>query len=171
MPLNIRELPPICLSIALIRLLSGKLKLVREYRGDTMENCNGSHFRIFRNITTIPPEPAPDPCVFIVSFKFSRLSHRANRVASFIPMLLIAGFPGFMQKMYAVNQDNGYWQGMYQWKTEGDLARYRQSFVFRMMNRRAVPGTVHSMIMPGQQLVQYVKNHICNVQLLRFSSN
>jgi hypothetical protein len=157
---KIRELPPICLSIALVRLLTRKLRLLQEFRGKTLEVSDGSHFRIFRNISTVPPQQGPAPCVFIVSFKFSRLSHEANKIVSLIPMLLIAGFPGFIQKMYAVNQDNGYWQGMYQWKTEAHMARYQQSFVFRMMNKRAIPDTVHSTVLPGQQLIDYVKKTI-----------
>ena len=162
MPYKIREIPPVCLPIALFRLLSGKLRLLQDYRGETLEVSDGSYFRIFRNIATVPPEPGPDPCVFIVSFKFSRLSHKANKLVSLIPMLLIAGFPGFVQKMYGVNQDNGYWQGMYQWKTEAHLARYKHSFVFRMMNRRALPDTLHSTILPGQQLIDYVKKQLRN---------
>jgi hypothetical protein len=157
---HIRELPPVCLVIALVRLLSGNLRLLQDYRGEILKASDGSFFRIFRDIANVPQIPGPDPRVFIVSFKFSRLSHGANRVVSLIPMLIIAGFPGFVRKMYAVNQDNGYWQGMYQWKTEAHLARYRQSFVFRMMNKRALTDTVHSTVLPGQQLIHYVKNHI-----------
>jgi hypothetical protein len=57
-------------------------------------------------------------------------------------MLLIAGYPGFMQKIYALNPKNGYWQGMYQWKSITHLEAYKKSFVFRMMNKRALIGSV-----------------------------
>lgn len=33
---KIRELPPVCLFIAMIRLLFGKLRLLKEFRGETL---------------------------------------------------------------------------------------------------------------------------------------
>lgn len=139
---KIRKIPPICLCIALAKLLTGSLRLSNEYLGAEVRNEDGNVFRVFRNIKTRKQISSPHACVFIVSFKFARLSHGANRVVSFIPMLLIAGYPGFIQKMYAVNKENGYWQGMYEWKSIQHLKAYKNSFVFRMMNKRAKAGTV-----------------------------
>ena len=80
---------------------------------------------IFRHITASTSIGSETDTIFIVSFKFARLSHKANKIASIIPMLLITGFPGFRTKMYAVNNETGYWQGMYQWKSEQALAEYK----------------------------------------------
>lgn len=104
-----------------------------------------SHFQVFRHITDRCETPNSQNTVFIVSFKFSRLSHKANKIASIIPMLLITGFPGFRKKIYAVNHENGYWQGMYQWESKEHLEEYKKSLVFRVMNKRAVPGSIKSM--------------------------
>ena len=77
-------------------------------------------------------------------------------------MLLIAGFPGFQKKMYAVNVKNGYWQGMYQWRSQSDLEAYQKSLVFRMMNKRAVKGSVTTDTFSNINLdnfIQEQKNH------------
>ncbi|MEJ2495731.1 MAG: hypothetical protein P8Y79_15545 [Ignavibacteriaceae bacterium] len=120
---------------------------------------NGKRFVIFRHITTHPLKPVDGECVFIVSFKFARLSHKANKLTSIIPMLMIAGFPGFVTKMYAINSDDGYWQGMYQWKTINHLEEYKKSFVFRMMNKRAIQNSINSIEMDNQELMDFIDNH------------
>jgi hypothetical protein len=141
---KIRKIPPVCLFIAFAKLLTGRLRFSRKYLGNEVRNEEGKAFKIFRNIKNTKNRPSMESCVFVVSFKFARLSHRANTVASIIPMLLIAGFPGFVQKLYAVNEENGYWQGMYEWRSAKHLEAYKLSFVYRMMNKRSLPGTVHS---------------------------
>jgi hypothetical protein len=75
-------------------------------------------------------------------------------------MLLIAGHPGFVSKCYAVNHKNGYWQGMYEWKSLQDLEAYKESFVFRVMNRRAVSNSVQFKTLINQNLTQYLDNNI-----------
>jgi len=71
-------------------------------------------------------------------------------------MLLITGFPGFVTKMYAVNHENGYWQGMYQWKSMKYLEEYKKSFVYRMMNRRAISSSLNSFELENTQLNDYI---------------
>ena len=141
---KIRKIPPVCLCVALAKLLTGRLRLSDKYLGDEVRNKDGNVFIVFRNIKTQKQISTPDACVFVVSFKFARLTHKANKLVSLIPMLIIAGYPGFIQKMYAVNKENGYWQGMYEWKSKHHLEAYKKSFVFRMMKKRAKAGTVKS---------------------------
>lgn len=157
MPKKIRILPPVCLSIAILRLLSGRLRISREFVGcDTIPE-DGQVFTIFRQITNLNVEYSDSRITFVVRFKFAHLSHKANKLASIIPMLLIAGFPGFVQKCYAVNKENGYWQGMYEWESEKHLDAYKQSFVFRMMNKRAIKETVHSSTLSNGHLLEQLQ--------------
>ncbi len=95
----------------------------------------------------------------MVRFKFSKLSHKANTIASIIPMLLITGYPGFQVKMYGVNHTNGYWQGMYQWESKQALEEYKKSFVFRMMNKRALENTLYSFETENHLLLDYFENN------------
>ena len=149
---SIRKIPPVCLFVALTKLLLGRIILKRKKLGLKVSTGNADTYDIFRHISISPIHHEKDNCVFIVSFKFARLTHKANKIASIIPMLLIAGYPGFMQKIYAVNPENGYWQGMYQWKSIRHLEAYKKSFVFRMMNARALPGSVREDVLKNYQL-------------------
>lgn len=144
MPNKVRILPPVCLSVAILELLTGKLRLSREFVGCETINDDGQVFTVFRQIKKRKAVISDDLATFVVRFKFARLSHRANKLASIIPMLLIAGFPGFVQKLYAVNKETGYWQGMYEWRSADHLEIYKTSFVYRIMNKRAIKGTVQT---------------------------
>jgi len=159
MATKFRKSPPVCLFISIVRLLLGKLKLSKHYLKDTVKMEDGQEFIIFRHITDYPVKDIEQTVTFIVRFRFARLSHNANRFASIIPMLLITGFPGFQTKMYAVNKENGYWQGMYQWKAQKHLEGYLKSFVYKMMNKRAIQETISSWEYSNQLLINYIDKH------------
>ena len=153
---KIKKVPLVCLIIATTRLLFGRLRLSGKYNQKSIKMEDENFFKVFRHIQKYPLHPSLGSCVFVVRFKFSRLSFTGNRIASFIPMLLIAGFPGFQQKIYAVNESNGYWQGMYQWQSKEYLEAYKKSFVYRMMNKRAIKESIQSFEIEKQQLNDYV---------------
>jgi len=157
--MNLRKLPPVCLFIAIIQILTGRLRFSKNYFDNTLKMEDGSEFTIFRHITTHPVNRSTMECVFIVSFKFAHLSNRVNKLTSIMPMLMIAGFPGFVAKVYALNANNGYWQGMYQWKSLGQLEDYKKSFVFRMMNKRAITDSINEIEMSNQKLSDFIDNH------------
>ena len=152
-----RILPPVCLSVAILELLSGRLGISREFVGRSTVIDDGQVFTVFRHIRKRKTRLSGPSIVFVVRFKFARLSFQANKLASIIPMLLIAGFPGFVQKMYSVNRENGYWQGMYEWKSARHLEAYWLSFVYRMMNKRALKGSVQSYAIPNGRLSDLIE--------------
>jgi len=131
--------------------------------GKTVEMAKNSNFQIFRHITNRQVDSDCKSIAFIVSFKFSKLSHKANKLASIIPMLMITGFPGFEKKIYAVNHKNGYWQGMYQWKSIENLEEYKTSFVFRMMNKRAIPKSIKSFHLENKSLDSYITEKLIKI--------
>ena len=159
---KIRKSAPLCLLISLNRLLTGKLRFSKEYLNNSVKMEGGKLFVIFRHITSYPLIPSDKGCVFIVSFKFAHLSYFENKIASIIPMLLIAGFPGFAAKIYAVDPTDGYWQGMYQWKSVEHLSEYKKSFVFRMMNRRAKQDSITSIEIDHQNLTDLIESNRVN---------
>lgn len=165
MKAKLRKLPPVCLLISLAGMLTGRLRLSLRHRGEAMRMEDGSVFRIFRNFkmirqsTTQHSQSFQQSCVFVVRFKFSRLSHSANKIASVLPMMIIAGSPGFQQKIYAVNPDNGYWQGMYQWESLAHLEEYKKSFIYRMMNKRAIPESIQTLQWEDQTLDHFIQLH------------
>ena len=151
-----RKSPLVCLTISLFRLAIGKLRFNDLYLDKTVLMKENSECKIFRHITFKNAQRDTLSTVFIVSFKFARLSHKTNKKASIIPMLLITGFPGFIKKIYAVNTENGYWQGMYQWKSLKHLEEYKKSFVFRIMNKRAIPGSIISFEIENENLINLI---------------
>jgi hypothetical protein len=116
-------------------------------------------YTVFRYIHLHPDNKPVSPVTFVVRFKFSRLSYKGNRIASLIPMLVITGYPGFLIKAYGVNFDNGYWQGMYQWASKQALDEYKCSFVYKMMNKRAVNDSLSSKEYPQIQLSDLLEAH------------
>ena len=128
--------------------------------GEIIQMDDHSTFLVFRHITDRKVTFTSKYTVFIVSFKFSHLTHKANKIASIVPMLLITGFPGFVKKIYAVNPENAYWQGMYQWKSLKYLEEYKKSFVFRIMNKRAIPGSINSFEIENENLSNFIEGCI-----------
>jgi len=159
MPSDIRKSPPVCLWISIARLIAGMLRLSKASLGQTTKMEDGEMFEAFRQISVYPEKEIDSPTTFIVRFKFSRLSHRANKITSIIPMLMISGYPGFQAKRYCVNRGTGYWMGIYQWESQKALEEYKRSFVFRMMNRRAAEGTVTTLEVPHQRLLDFIETH------------
>jgi hypothetical protein len=159
MAMRVRKNSVVCLLLSLGRLLVGKLKYCEEYVGTTLEIENGEKYHIFRHIRSVPQSHDEQGSVFIVRFKFARLSQNANRFVSQFPMLLITGFPGFRAKMYAVNRENGYWLGIYQWESKHALDAYKQSFVLRLMNSRAINGSVTYRELDHYRLTVYIEEH------------
>ncbi len=153
-----RKSPPVCLVLSLLRLTLGRLRFSNQMTGGTIQINDGEEFRIFRHISRYPFHWNNSTTVFIVNFKFSRLSHRANKIASIIPMLLITGFPGFNIKIYCVNLQNGFWQGMYQWESIQALEEYKKSFVFKVMNKRAIKSSIKSIEIHNKRLSEYFDN-------------
>ena len=156
---KLRKSPPVCLWVSSFRVFLGKLRLSDDFVGQDVKMPDGAVYTIFRHITRKPVPGSEGKTVFIVSFKFTRGSHSANQVASIVPMLLITGFPGFHVKMYGVDKKTGYWQGMYQWESKAALEAYKKSFVFRMMNKRAIDSTLKSNEMENQTLADFINNH------------
>jgi hypothetical protein len=159
MATSIRKNPLVCLLLSLVRVLFGKLKSSKEYVETTLKMENGEEYHIFRHIRSAPQAHNEQGVVFIVNFKFARLSQRANRFVSQLPMLLITGFPGFRVKMYALNQETGYWLGIYQWESKHALDAYKQSLVLRMMNSRAIDGSVTYHTFDNYCLTDYIEEH------------
>ena len=125
---------------------------------------DGRRFRVFRHLSHSGNEEreqgAPAPAILVVRFRFARLSQALNRLLSLIPVPLIGGYPGFRQKLWMVQEETGYWQGVYEWESTEAVEAYRRSFVLGVMNRRAEPGSVSHTVVPRTTLEDYVGGRI-----------
>jgi hypothetical protein len=159
MIISIRKSPSVCLPVSLGRLLVRRLTYSRDWIGTTLKMENGDEYHIFRHITCLSRSQVEHGSVFIMRFKFARLSHKTNKFVSQFPMLLITGFPGFRTETYAVNTENGYWLGLYQWESKRALEDYKQSFVLQVMNRRAIDDSVTYREFDRSHLIDYLEEY------------
>jgi len=159
---NIRRHPFICLLVTVGNTLRGRIHFSQEYRGKAIRMDDGQQFTVFRHMVLDKSanHSATIPTVFIVRFTFAALSQQANRIASLIPIPLIAGFPGFREKIWMVNEHTGYWQGVYQWESEQAAEAYQHSFVLGVMNKRAVQESLSYTILPKTHLSEYMRTRV-----------
>jgi hypothetical protein len=143
---------------AVCQLVRGRLHFSKEYLGKTIVMGDGQQFTVFRHMHLRTRNLYFDdsPTIFVVRFKFARLSYKINRILSCIPIPFIAGFPGFRDKVWMVNEKNGYWQGIYQWDSVRCAEDYKNSFVLSMMTKRAIPETISYEIVPKTSLEDYM---------------
>jgi hypothetical protein len=144
--------------VAVYQLVRGALRFSKEYLETRIVTGDGEQFTVFRHMHLRKENVGRSdaPTVFVVRFKFAKFSYKTNRVLSCIPILFIAGFPGFRDKLWMVNEEDGYWQGVYQWDTARCVEDYQGSFVLSMMTRRAIPETVSHEILPNTSLKDYM---------------
>ena len=159
--MTLYKLPIVCLVVSLARFLLGKLVFSRSFIRQVIRTENDEPFMIFRHVGIPEQKSSGTGAVLLIRFRFNALPDCLNRFISLFPMLLITGFPGFRTKMYAVNHENGYWMGLYEWKSLQALRDYRGSFVLKVMNRRASAGSVTYRELPGTNLSDYIEAHQC----------
>ena len=132
----------------------------KRYIGSTILMNDGKKYTIFRYPLTYPVVNSEDNLTYIVRFKFHRLSHRVNKIASVLTMLIITGFPGFQAKAYALCKSDCSWQGMYQWKSEKHLDEYLKSFVYKMINKRVINNSLLIREPGNRKLIKFIDNRI-----------
>lgn len=155
----------LCIMVArttITNLLKGNVHFPKELIGEVLTMEDGQKFTVFRRLivanTGINSE---HPAIFKVRFKFRNLSIDTNKRLSIIPAPFFMGMKGFMEKDWSVNEDTNDFQGIYQWSSKEIAERYPNTFIFKLMTMRAVPGTVSYEIIPDADLSDYLKG-ICS---------
>jgi hypothetical protein len=123
--------------------LHGRIHFVNNCIGDVHQGAD-EEFVVFRKMVLDPTEgqPAESGALFMVRFRFTRFSAKANKRLSLIPAPFIAAQQGFRSKTWMMGRDTGMFQGVYEWDSVEDAEAYWTSFPMRMMKRRAVAGSV-----------------------------
>ena len=142
-------------NILFLRLNFPKTHIEQEIK---MED--GLKFKIFRHMNLKVKNQSSNKSIFMVRFKFKKFSHKTNIRLSKIPIMLIAGFPGFRDKLWMIDYETGYWQVLYQWETEETIKKYQKSFVLRLMNKRADSSSLEYSIIPNKDIKEYLEEHI-----------
>lgn len=137
---------------SLFNLVTGRLRFPDDLVGRTVEMEDGSQYRIFRHMRLRREHGGGPGSVLIVRFRFEKGTQESNVRKSRIPIMMIAGCPGFRAKLWMVDEGTGYWQGLYHWDDVEAIERYKDSFVLRLMNGRAERGTVSYRIVPDRDV-------------------
>lgn len=149
-----------CLIIArttIGNVLRGSVHFPEEYVGDVLTMEDGQKFTVFRRLKVDGQGDNHDnQAVFKVRFKFKNLSTGANKRLSIIPAPFLMGMKGFREKAWTINEKTNDFQGIYQWTSREMAERYPDTFIFKLMTKRAAPGTVSYEILPNTDLSEYL---------------
>ena len=137
-----------------------RLRFPKTYIEQEIEMEDGLRFKIFRHMNLKVKYESSNKSIFLVRFKFKKFSHKANIRLSRIPIMLIAGFPGFRDKLWMIDYETDYWQGLYQWETEESIKKYQKSFVLGLMNKRSDDSTLEYKIILKKDIREYLDEHI-----------
>jgi hypothetical protein len=142
---------------AIDNLLRGHVHFPEENVGDVLKMKDGENFTVFRRLKVDGEYADHDNlAVFKVRFKFKNLNTQANKRLSIIPAPFLIGIKGFQEKIWTINESTNDFQGIYQWSSKEMAARYPETFIFKLMIKRAAPGTVSYEIMPNTDLSEYI---------------
>lgn len=158
-----RKLPIACFVSSFCYALIGRLRFPKRFMSRSFEIEKNQVFTVFRHIkrTTKRENRDVGTVVLLVRFHFARFTQAVNRRLSLIPIPLIFGFPGFHEKIWMANEENGEWLGLYEWEVERFAKAYEKSFVLRLMTRRAEKGTVSLQIIRDTSASCYLQDKDC----------
>ena len=145
---------------AIFYLIISKLQFPPNYNNKIVRADDGKEFKIFRHMHLKSSSQPEAGSIFIVRFRFKKFSHNTNIRLSRIPILLIAGFPGFRDKLWMIDWKTGYWQGLYQWENVEAIENYKKSFVLGIMNKRAIDNSISYEIIKEKNIDDYLQSRM-----------
>ena len=145
---------------SIYNLILLKLQFPQKYKNKIVHMDDGLEFKIFRHMHLESKDQSEIGSIFIVRFKFKKFSHNTNVRMSRIPILLIAGFPGFRDKLWMIDWKTDYWQGIYQWKDVETIENYKKSFVLGIMNKRSINATISYHVINDKNIDDYIQSII-----------
>ena len=138
-------------------LIKSNMQFPQKYNGKTVQMEDGLKFKIFRHMSLKAENPSVTDSILIIRFKFKKFSHKTNIRMSRIPILLIAGFPGFKDKLWMIDWKTDYWQGIYQWVDVNAIETYKKSFVLGIMNKRSINNTISYHVIPNKNIDEHLQ--------------
>lgn len=155
--------PFVSLCRFLVLLAARRLRFNRSLNGLRLEDEGGAAFTIFRSVFLRRAghlgagggQPGT-AVLFRVRFKVAGMTPRQNVRFSVLPIPFFAGLPGFQGKLWALCEETGYFQGLYQWASREAADKYSCSFAMRFMQRRALPGSVSFAVIEGATLESFL---------------
>jgi hypothetical protein len=141
-------------------ILRGCVHFSNQYIGKTITMEDGQKFIIFRDLIVGSGDYSkPSVSVFKVRFKFKSMPASINKRLSMIPAPFLIGLSGFREKIWTMQEITGEFQGIYQWDSLESARKYPDSFIFKVMTKRAKPDTVSIEMLPNTLLSDYMREH------------
>ena len=142
-------------------ILFGRVHFPEKNVRVTLKMEDGKEFTIFRRLQVEGRDNSTkNEAVFKVRFRFKSLELETNKRLSMIPAPFLMGTKGFREKYWTFNEKTDEFQGIYQWESKESAEKYPDSFIFKLMTKRAAPGTVSYEIMPDTDLSKYIERAI-----------
>jgi hypothetical protein len=153
-----------CLSIGRLfvaNIFSGRVHFPGKDVGATLKMEDGKEFKVFRRLQVEGREGSHGAgAVFKVRFRFKSLELETNKRLSMIPAPFLMGIEGFREKYWTFHEKTDEFQGIYQWESKESAENYPDSFIFKLMTKRAAPGTLSYEIIPDTDLSKYIEKAI-----------
>ena len=161
-PLSILGIVLLCLVVSahtlVFNVLSGRVHFPEEYVGKNLKMEDGKTFTVLRRLQVKGENNDTNGyAVFKVRFKFKSLKFETNKRLSMIPAPFLMGMGGFREKYWTFNEDTDYFQGIYQWESKEIAEKYPDSFIYKLMTKRAAPGSLSYEIIPNTDISKYIK--------------
>ena len=142
----------------ILNVFGGRVQFPEAHVGESLKMEDGKKFTVLRRLKVEGENDNAEACaVFKVRFKFKNLALKTNKQLSMIPAPFLMGMEGFREKYWTIDEQTGYFQGIYQWASKEIAEKYPESFIFKLMTKRAAPGTLSYEIIPNTDLSQYIK--------------
>lgn len=144
--------------IFVFNIFSGRVHFPKKYVGKELTMEDGKKFTVLRRLQVEGRgDTINEYAIFKVRFKFKSLTLKTNKRLSMIPAPFLMGMKGFREKYWTFNEEAGYFQGIYQWKSKEIAEKYPNSFIYKLMTKRAAPGTLSYEIIPNSDLSKYIE--------------
>lgn len=145
-----------CVITLFTRLFSGRVHFIKVFAGKTITMEDSKRFHVIRDLKIDPRmKLAKSASVFKVRFKFSGLPLKINKRLSMFPTPFLIAKPGFLEKIWTFSEDETF-QGIYQFISKEEAEAYPDSFIFKLMTKRAAEGTLSFEIVPDTTLEEYI---------------
>ncbi|UCH81264.1 MAG: hypothetical protein JSW20_01300 [Nitrospiraceae bacterium] len=139
-------------------VFSGRVDFPKEHLGENLVMEDGQEFIVFRRLKINNQNSGNDSAaVSKVRFKFKSFNSGTNKNLSMIPAPFLIGMKEFHEKYWTFNENSGYFQGIYQWESNESAENYPDSFIYKLMTKRADPGTLSYEIIPDTNISEYIE--------------
>lgn len=111
------------------------------------KNAYPDGFKPFLHVKVDKPLAAA-PVRLLVKFKVGNLNLWQRKIMPVLGIPFFAGVPGFMEKVFLLNESEKTFSGFYTWRSKEDAEIYIQSYPAKAMTLNSIKGSLEMTISP-----------------------